>query len=163
MKYLPFLYGAYGSNLNMKQMSRRCPDARPLGVHTIKDHRLVFRGVADIEESIGDGALVGLWAITDRCLDMLDIYEGFPHLYQRVFIGDAMPDDPRGEICEPMNLMVYKMVNNQTITAPVNRYLQCIVDGFNDFGMPTDAIQDALGHCYTNTTMQSTRSKIQII
>ena len=160
MKYLPFLYGAYGSNLNMKQMSRRCPNAVQQGSYTAKDWRLVFRGVADIERSEGDEVVLGLWKITDKCLALLDVYEGFPHLYQRTMLGNVQPASPE----EPeMPLMVYTMVNDQTITAPTDRYLQSIVDGYDDFGLDRALLQPALKHAYARTTMKSTRQKIQII
>ena len=37
-------YIAYGSNLNLGQMARRCPTARVIGKGEIKDHELLFRG-----------------------------------------------------------------------------------------------------------------------
>lgn len=36
-------YIAYGSNLNLGQMARRCPTARVIGKGEIKDHELLFR------------------------------------------------------------------------------------------------------------------------
>jgi hypothetical protein len=38
------LYIAYGSNLNLTQMAKRCPTAKVLGASEIKDYALVFRG-----------------------------------------------------------------------------------------------------------------------
>ena len=36
-------YLAYGSNLNVKQMKSRCPDARVLGIGEIEGYRLLFK------------------------------------------------------------------------------------------------------------------------
>ena len=43
------LYLAYGMNTNIDQMASRCPGSVSIGRVDIPDHRLVFRGVADIE------------------------------------------------------------------------------------------------------------------
>ena len=37
-------YIAYGSNLNLGQMARRCPTAKVIGAGEIRDHELLFRG-----------------------------------------------------------------------------------------------------------------------
>ena len=47
--YKDYYYGAYGSNLNKRQMSHRCPLAKPAGTAIIRDKQLCFRGVADLE------------------------------------------------------------------------------------------------------------------
>ena len=49
-------YFAYGSNLNRKQMKRRCKDSRFIKKITLKNYILTFRskyGAADIEKKIG--------------------------------------------------------------------------------------------------------------
>ena len=40
------LYVAYGSNLNLEQMARRCPTAKVVGIGVLKDYQLTFRRVA---------------------------------------------------------------------------------------------------------------------
>ena len=37
-------YIAYGSNLNIRQMLMRCPDARVAGTSVIEDYQLLFKG-----------------------------------------------------------------------------------------------------------------------
>ena len=46
------LYGAYGSNLNLKQMRRRCPNSYPLYSFYLDNFELAFKGVADLEEKV---------------------------------------------------------------------------------------------------------------
>ena len=65
--YKPYLYAAYGSNLHEKQMLARCPRAERVSVIMLPDYRLVFRGVADVEECEGSEVPVGLWSITGHC------------------------------------------------------------------------------------------------
>ena len=47
------LYVAYGSNLNLEQMARRCPKAKVVGIGNLKDYQLTFRRVATIEPEKG--------------------------------------------------------------------------------------------------------------
>ena len=77
MNYLPYLYGAYGSNLNVAQMGLRCPNANRAGTMKLNNWRLVFRGVADIEPSDGESVELGLWQITEECLEALDSMKAF--------------------------------------------------------------------------------------
>ena len=52
-------YFAYGINLNHSSMHSLCPFAVPIGKYELPDHRLVFRGVADVEYCEGHSVLVG--------------------------------------------------------------------------------------------------------
>lgn len=84
MKY----YIAYGSNLNLEQMKMRCPDSKLLGIGTIRDYGLLFRGspksaVATIEPLAGSRVPVGIFEISDWDEKYLDRYEGYPHLYYK--------------------------------------------------------------------------------
>ena len=75
------IYFAYGSNLSLEGMASRCPDSEPIARANLAGWALTFRGVADIdqrERARTDGAL---WAISDRDLEHLDAYEGYPDLY----------------------------------------------------------------------------------
>jgi hypothetical protein len=59
------VYGAYGSNMNVGQMSQRCPRAKVIGTGTLKDYRLTFRGVhhgvANVERKRGCSVPIVLW------------------------------------------------------------------------------------------------------
>ena len=73
-------YIAYGSNLNLGQMARRCPTARVIGKGEIKDHELLFRGgslsaVATVEPKAGSSVPVLIWEIEPEDERNLDIYE----------------------------------------------------------------------------------------
>ena len=73
------LYVAYGSNLNLAQMARRCPTAKVVGIGKLKEYQLTFRGVATIEPVSGAETPVGVWEITPKDEMALDRYEGYPH------------------------------------------------------------------------------------
>src|SRR5512135_1695151 len=79
------VYGAYGSNMNVQQMSLRCPQARVIGTGLLENYRLTFRGcgrgVANVERKRGRTVPIVLWDITKDDEQALDLYEGFPRLY----------------------------------------------------------------------------------
>ena len=70
-------YIAYGSNLDVDQMLRRCPDALTIGCSAIDGYKLVFRGnsrsgVANIEPCAGSSVPVGVWSISLSDEESLD-------------------------------------------------------------------------------------------
>ena len=46
IKYLDLYYAAYGSNMNLEEMKKRCPDAKHEGTGTIEGYELLFCGEA---------------------------------------------------------------------------------------------------------------------
>lgn len=131
-------YIAYGSNLNINQMARRCPYAQPVGAFELPDTRLVFRGVADVEWHEGRTCPVGLWKITADCERRLDIYEGFderqPNMglyakeYLRVRVGK-----------KTVQALIYVM-NRGRYAMPSDSYFETIRIGYQDFGLPVKAL-----------------------
>ena len=72
-------YAAYGSNLNVPQMLRRCPGARVIGTAVIPDYRLLFKGsktgsYLTIEPAEGYSVPVGVWEVSDENEAALDRY-----------------------------------------------------------------------------------------
>jgi len=135
------LYFAYGSNLNLSQMSRRCPDAVPLDKIYLPDTQLVFRGVADVVYKQGSICPGGLWKLTPRCEAALDRYEGYRDdqsgMYRKEYVQvDGLPD---GET----EVMVYAM-NSTGIYPPSNGYYDGIVQGYRDFGLKQAELRMAL-------------------
>lgn len=126
------IYLAYGSNLNLRQMSRRCPDAIPMGWMELPDYRLIFKGVADIIPAEGFSVPVGLWSITEKCEEALDRYEGYPSLYRKEYF--KLKEDV---------LMAYVM-NDHGIQSPHQTYFDSIEQGYHDFGIDTAPLYEAL-------------------
>ena len=61
------LYFAYGSNLNHKQMKKRCKDSRFIKKIILKNYVLTFRskyGAADIEKKKGKNVYGALYNIS---------------------------------------------------------------------------------------------------
>ena len=133
-------YIAYGSNLNLGQMARRCPSAKVLGVSYLKDYKLTFRRVATIEECKGSVVPVGIWEIDDLSERALDIYEGFPHLYRKEIFNIELNGKPE-------QAMVYIM-NNGEPALPSEQYYNVIKQGYHDVGLDTAYLEEALKDTY---------------
>lgn len=135
-------YIAYGSNLNLPQMERRCPTAKRVGIGEIKDYQLLFRGnkesaVATIEPSKGNIVPALIWELQKSDEKSLDRYEGFPFFYHKEF----MEVEINGEVAEAM---VYIMNDGYEIGMPSDYYLNTILDGYDAAGFEPTAIEKAL-------------------
>jgi phage replication-related protein YjqB (UPF0714/DUF867 family) len=78
-------YFAYGSNLDVSQMAKRCPDATDPRPATLADHDWLIneRGVATVEPFDGGEVHGILWQVSDDDLATLDRAEGVPVRYRR--------------------------------------------------------------------------------
>ena len=137
-----YLYFAYGSNLNIKQMAKRCPKARALGIANLSDYQLVFNGVADVVPR--EGALVpgAVWEITEGCLRELDHYEGYPTLYGRELVEVEIESSG-----ERVQAIVYRMNTEHYRTRrelPYISYYHAILEGYDDFGLAKHHLDKAI-------------------
>jgi gamma-glutamylcyclotransferase (GGCT)/AIG2-like uncharacterized protein YtfP len=130
------IYIAYGSNLNIRQMKRRCPNANIIGKCILEDYKLEFRGVANIIKKKGEKVPIGLWEITEECEKALDIYEGYPKLYRKEYININV--NGKEELG-----MAYVM-NYKTIAPPSELYYNIIQQGYKDFQISNIALRKAL-------------------
>ncbi|MGD1252631.1 poly-gamma-glutamate hydrolase family protein [Mycobacterium seoulense] len=78
-------YFAYGSNLCVRQMALRCPDAADPRPAVLSDHDWLInqRGVATVEPCAGNQVHGVVWQISDGDLATLDSAEGVPVRYRR--------------------------------------------------------------------------------
>ena len=88
-------YIAYGSNLNVQQMRYRCPGARVVGISSIRDYELLYKGsktgsYLTIEKKKGSVVPVAVWEVTADDEKRLDAYEGFPNFYYKKNIFDIL-------------------------------------------------------------------------
>ena len=100
-----FLYFAYGSNLHKNQMKSRCPDSIPLCSAILSGWKLVERFYADIERSEQDSVNGALYLISEKDLEPLDHYEGYPESYLRESVQVKSSD---GTVYQAM---VYRMTD----------------------------------------------------
>lgn len=130
------LYVAYGSNLNLTQMTYICPTAKPYGKGKINDYKLVFNEVATIDKCEGAEVPVGVWEIDAECEKALDRYEGYPWLYRKEQIEVEMYDG------EKVDAMVYIM-NDCNIKLPQRHYYDIIEQGYDDVGLDKSYLERA--------------------
>ncbi len=128
-------YFAYASNLNRKDMAKRCPESKPRFNATLPNYKLVFfgwsrqwrGGVASIRLSRGDKVLGAVYEISERDLRRLDNYEGYPREYNRinttVFIEDG----------QAIPATTYIKAGQAEETRPSPEYLAIIQQGYRDW------------------------------
>lgn len=135
-------YIAYGSNLNLEQMARRCPTARVVKASFLHNHRLMFRGkstaAATVEEHRGNKVPVLIWQLQPSDEHNLDIYEGFPHLYRK----ETLKVTVNGR---RVRAMVYIMNERlHPYDTPSRSYFDTIRQGYKDSGFDTNILRQAV-------------------
>lgn len=141
------LYFAYGANLNLSSMARRCPDAQPIREFYLRDWCLEFAGHANIRPEPGSLVPGALWEITESCEASLDRFEGYPVYYDKqTFALD-------GE-----EVMFYVMQDPRP-AVPQDGYLLTIARGYSDWNLDhyylwqaLDSTQEEQDDMYWNST-----------
>lgn len=156
---MPKYYLAYGSNLNVRQMARRCPTAKPVGTAVIRDYKLLFKGsktgaYLTIEKKKGGTVPVAVWEVTDNDEKRLDAYEGCPTFYYKTemelpvkFLKDGKTKTITG--------FVYIMHEDRQLEIPSRQYVHTCADGYMDFGFGLKYLEIAL-----NTSKQEAENEI---
>ena len=136
------LYVAYGSNLNIQQMTSRCPGARLYGRGVIENFELQFKGqshgaYATIAPKDGASVPVAVWEISKRNEQALDRYEGYPSHYFK----QDLPVQLDGK---EVTAMVYVMNLKMDFGLPASYYYDVIREGYEDCGLDPAALEQAL-------------------
>ena len=123
-------YFAYGSNLCVRQMALRCPDAADPRPAVLSDHDWLInqRGVATVESFAGSQVHGVLWQVSDHDLATLDSAEGVPVRYRRDRLAVHTDDglSPAWVYIDP----------RVTPGPPRPGYLPRIIDGAVEHGLP---------------------------
>jgi gamma-glutamylcyclotransferase (GGCT)/AIG2-like uncharacterized protein YtfP len=130
------LYFAYGSNLNLFQMKRRCKDSIFLKKIKLKDFRLTFRSkyrAADIEPKKNSIVPGGLFDISKSDEKKLDVYEDYPSLYKKFYFTYY-----------GKKVMTYTMVNKTPFRFPTERYLNVVKRGYKDCDLDSKYLTQGL-------------------
>ena len=123
-------YFAYGSNLCVDQMARRCPNAADPRPATLADHDWLIneRGVATVEPFDGSQVHGVVWQLDDHDLATLDSAEGVPVRYRR----DRLTVHTE---TGPSQAWVY--IDHRVDPGPPRPgYLERIIDGAQHHGLP---------------------------
>ena len=135
MKSKDLIYFAYGANLDKHGMDFRCPGNKPLCRAILKNYRLMFKTVADIEEAFNHYVQGALYEITREHLQSLDRFEGYPRLYIRKPVP-VFTEDGR-----EIYAVVYQMTDRIQYASPRQDYLNTIISGCRQWQLPKEYIQ----------------------
>lgn len=146
------LYIAYGSNLNLEQMSRRCPTAEVAGTSMLHNWRLRFRGgahsaVATVERDKGSTVPALIWRLQPRDELALDHYEGFPSFYRKETLRVTVNG-------KRVYAMIYIMNEaGNPYGTPSEYYLNTIRQGYESAGFDINILQKAADNEKGDTRM----------
>jgi hypothetical protein len=134
------LYFAYGSNLDVNQMKRRCPESKIKVAGYLRGYRLNFTwyspgwggGVADVVVDTQKVVWGVAYELTIKDLELLDFYEGYPEIYTRF---QTSIETSMGTLND---VRVYSVVNKSTFILPAREYLEIIKRGADRFEFPDD-------------------------
>lgn len=143
MKY----YLAYGSNLNLYQMKRRCPKAIPIGTSFIEGYELLFKGsktgsYLTIEKCEGARVPVAVWKVEDSDELSLDAYEGYPTFYYKKemeIIYQGLVSKKKRKV----KAFVYIMHEDRQLGVPSNYYVDVCANGYTSFGFDFEYLKKA--------------------
>jgi len=123
------IYFAYGSNLNLAQMERRCPGAVQIGPGHLEGWRLDFRGPLDVTR-IGGKVPGFIFQLNEDDTRTLDRYEGYPKFYTRVYVMVNMAG-------RKVQAQTYTMTDShkERISPPSEGYLRAVTEGYGNCGL----------------------------
>ncbi len=142
----PSLYFAYGSNMDVAQMQKRCPRAIYLGVGRLRDHRLSFNrkgsyregAVASVVPSPGDQVYGVVWELEPDDLSDMDRVED-PRAYERVSV---LVDCPGSALACSM----YRAFPQENTPKPDQEYVAILLKAAKAAELPRSYIQQLEGY-----------------
>ena len=141
-------YIAYGSNLNIRQMKVRCPQARIIGTSVVPDYELLFKGsktgsYLTIEPKEGSCVPVVVWETTDADEHALDRYEGCPVFYYKAEMILPITGIKTGKV-RKRKVYVYIMHEDRQIGMPSPSYVHTCLEGYETFQFDENILYDAI-------------------
>lgn len=131
------LYFAYGMNTNTQEMAARCPAALSLGGGRLVDHTFRFSEHADVIKTPGSYVDGLVWEISNKCLESLDVLEGFPYYYNRrektVYHNGRF-----------VQAITYFMQPGHVDHAPSIGYFNMVLDGYAQHNIPANQLHNAV-------------------
>ena len=144
-------YIAYGSNLNIRQMKRRCPGASILGTANLKGWELLFKGSGTgsyltIEECEGSTVPVVIWDVTPADEAALDRYEGFPSFYYKKELRLQYKGIRTGKR-RTVTAFAYIMHEDRPVGVPSQYYMVTCMEGYETFRFDRKVLAAAYEKC----------------
>jgi len=135
------LHFAYGSNMDVAAMRRRCPTARFEGRAVLPGYRFMImrEGYATIVPAPGAGVHGVLWRIAVRDLAALDAYEGLACGLYRAVTLPVVADRRRRPA------LVY-VAASRLRGRPRSGYMESVMAAAREARLPPDYIRDLARH-----------------
>ena len=162
-------YFAYGSNLGLKQMKRRCPNSRYIGRARLVNYRWQIneRGYANVVEAEGHWVDGLVYEINPTDEAKLDINEGVPVAYTKENIEAEFWPAGDGESLnidqKPYARKMLVYIDRERITddQPKKEYIYRMNMGIKDalkVGMPTAYVDEVMRKFIPNVEDKSVES-----
>jgi gamma-glutamylcyclotransferase (GGCT)/AIG2-like uncharacterized protein YtfP len=126
------LYFAYGSNMDLFQMSNRCPASATTSTAELFHHRFIInaRGVATVVPDPASTVYGMLWQLTPEDEHSLDRYEGVERgVYRKAFVEVVTHDGKKTKA------LIY-LAKNTKPGKPKPGYMERILSGAEECGLP---------------------------
>lgn len=120
------VYFAYGSNLSLEQMKRRCPEAIPMIMVHLDNYKLTYNKYADIVPCQGARVYGAIYELSINDLKNLDKFERYPYLYEKI---DVKVQDSNGIFYDAFAYVMIEKGNK----LPEDDYLDIIDKGYRDW------------------------------
>lgn len=131
-------YAAYGSNLSLEQMVRRCGTSDIQGTGLLRDARLVFAYYLGIEQAENSSVPIGVYKVTAADVAALDRCEGLGRSYERYLVTVEVNG-------AAVRCFTYVKRDN-ALEEPSDRYYQTCVRGYADWNMDARRLRHARDH-----------------
>ena len=136
LTFLMTFYFAYGSNMDVMQMSDRCPAALTVSTAELPSHRFVIntRGVATVVSDPTSTVQGLLWKISKKDERSLSRYEGVKHgIYKKAFVRVRLSNGTTSRA------LIYVATDSHPGTARPG-YLEKVLSGAEGCGLPKSYI-----------------------
>lgn len=152
-------YLAYGSNLSVEQMLRRCPEAVYVGTAELENMCLRFRGsktgsYLTVDPCDGESVPCLVWKVSKWDEMNLDYYEGYPKFYQKQEIVLPVHNLINGRRTCKVRAFFYRMSGTQPLGAPRGGYWHTCAEGYRRFGFDGKVLDKA---CYESCGQYGSR------
>ena len=139
MPSLTHYYFGYGSNLSKDQMLVRCPESSYLTSGSLSDYSWFIntRGYASIKPNQKDFVLGEIFTLSDKDVELLDIYESVAEGMYEKFIMSVKSQS--GFI----DCLVY-IASDKEIGLPQAEYIERINAGIKSANLPSDYVQKSI-------------------
>lgn len=144
------LYAAYGTDLCQRRMRYRCPTAKAIAKSWLHDYRLTFSGRptgshATVIPSEGDAVPLVVWEITEEDAANLDRYYGVGN-------GSGIREYVEIEVDGKMESALIYNLTNSGYGVPTDYHLQELVEGYKEFNLDINILNDAVIRAYQEST-----------